>query len=187
MKDYYIGLGCNLNPARGTRAMLEALLDLAPEVGISRIVATAPVGVVTDALYYNAVVRLTSPEASAVLKSQLIAIEDGLGRDRNRHGTDSPGLPADLDILCQLTPGTEPTPAHLPRESFFQPLIVELWAALGLRLPCPLLPVAPGIPLLVYGQCCGPTPTRLVAPAARSTGLWANGKVERGHPPGFRR
>lgn len=164
--------------------MLEAMLDLAPEIGISRIVATAPVGVVTDVLYYNAVVRLTSP---AALKTRLIAIECGLGRDRNRHGPDSPGSPADLDILCQLTPGTEPTPGHLPRESFFQPLIVELWAALGLRLPCPLLPVAPGILLLVYGQCCGPTPTRLVAPAARSTVLWPNGKVERGHPPGFRR
>ncbi len=155
MKDYYIGLGCNLNPARGTRAMLEALLDLAPEIGISRIVETAPVGVVTDALYYNAVVRLRSPEDPATLKTRLIAIETRLGRNRDHCGRACLELPADLDILCCLTPGPHPVLADLPREPFFQPLILELWAALGLRLPCSPLPLATGIPVLVHGQWCG--------------------------------
>ncbi|AFL73661.1 2-amino-4-hydroxy-6-hydroxymethyldihydropteridine diphosphokinase [Thiocystis violascens] len=178
MKDYYIGLGCNLNPARGTRAMLEALLDLAPEIGISRIVATAPVGVVTDALYYNAVVRLRSPEEPATLKTRLIAIETRLGRNRDRCGRACPELPADLDILCCLTPGAHPVLADLPPEPFFQPLILELWAALGLRLPCSPLPVATGIPLLVHGQCCGlQTVFAFHVPACRAVGAarWLSG------------
>jgi 2-amino-4-hydroxy-6-hydroxymethyldihydropteridine diphosphokinase len=175
MQDYYIGLGCNLirrtDRARNIRAMLAALLRLAPALQVGRVVATAPVGVAADTPFYNGVVCLRSALQPVTLKTRLIAIETGLGRDRERCGQDCAEVPADLDVLCRLAPGSQPRAAQLPSEPYFRPLVLELWAYLGLMLPCPRLAIAGGVPLSVLGQGCGLRPTRLVNPRRAPTHL----------------
>ena len=101
----YVGLGANVGDAAGTLAAAVRALDALPDaavVGVSRLYATAPVGVVDQAEFRNAVVALDVPAgpdaatgASALLVA-LKAIERAFGRQaRERWGPRE----VDLDIL----------------------------------------------------------------------------------------
>jgi 2-amino-4-hydroxy-6-hydroxymethyldihydropteridine diphosphokinase len=101
----YVGLGANLDDAAGTLARaVEALRALpgARLVGVSRLYATEPVGVVDQAEFRNAVVALDAPagpDAETGGNALLIALkrlERAFGRqDRRRWGPRE----LDLDLL----------------------------------------------------------------------------------------
>ena len=101
----YIGLGSNLGDAAGTLARAIAALEELPLVrvrGVSRLYVTAPVGVVDQPDFHNAVVALdvpgtpTAPLAALELLAGLKAIERAFGRQvRERWGPRE----VDLDLL----------------------------------------------------------------------------------------
>lgn len=158
MPTYFLGLGSNLDPARNTEAMLEALLDFAPTLTVSRVIETEPVGMNTQHCFFNAVVALEYGKNAADFKAELNQLEARLGRNRADPNKKNQDRPADVDIICALEPGETPTPGHLPPEAFLQPLLLELWAFLNLPLPCPAMDLAEGVVLQVKGQVVGVAP-----------------------------
>lgn len=98
MEDVFVGLGSNLKDRR--RNLKKARESLAREytvVATSSVLETEPVGVKTELMFLNQVLRLrvppdTTPEDCL---EHLLQIERDMGRDRSR----SPDRLIDLDLL----------------------------------------------------------------------------------------
>jgi 2-amino-4-hydroxy-6-hydroxymethyldihydropteridine diphosphokinase len=134
MPFYFLGLGSNVNPYANVPRMLAALLELAPTLQMSRIMATEPVGLRSaENSFLNLAVAFHYPGDAATLKTRLNAIEVALGRDRARPDKKVRDRTADLDILFVLTDRvTPPRGADLPTEPYMRPLVLDLLASLDL-------------------------------------------------------
>ncbi|OSM04892.1 2-amino-4-hydroxy-6-hydroxymethyldihydropteridine diphosphokinase [Magnetofaba australis] len=127
MDYYFIGLGSNIEPERNMALALAALLDLAPTLYVSRVLATKPVNVPDDAYFLNCAVALQSPLSPEALKHEFNAIEARMGRDRSDPDRWKKSRTIDLDILF-LWDKRRPidSPTLLPDEPYIRPQVLEL-------------------------------------------------------------
>nr|WP_321407934.1 2-amino-4-hydroxy-6-hydroxymethyldihydropteridine diphosphokinase [uncultured Carboxylicivirga sp.] len=79
-----IGLGSNINPNENIHRALEFLKRIADVKKISKIVITKPIGITDQPDFHNGAVLINTIHEEDMLKLQLKAIEDQLGRDRSR-------------------------------------------------------------------------------------------------------
>ena len=94
----YIGVGANLEPARGIPAGLRRLAASVPIEAFSTFYETEPIGRPEQPKYYNGVCRVgTGLEPRSLLNEVLHPIEAALGRKRtdDRYAA----RPLDLDLL----------------------------------------------------------------------------------------
>lgn len=97
MVTSYIALGANLGDRLSTLRRAVALLGkLGTVAAVSTVFETDPVGYADQPAFLNAVVRLDTDLAPVPLIERLLAIEAGLGRERNF--ANGP-RPIDLDLL----------------------------------------------------------------------------------------
>jgi 2-amino-4-hydroxy-6-hydroxymethyldihydropteridine diphosphokinase len=97
--DAYIGLGSNLGDPEARLAAATAALGRLPHStleAVSRIYRTAPVGLLEQPDYLNAVARLRTTLSPRDLLEALLAIEQAQGRMR---GTPNGPRTLDLDLL----------------------------------------------------------------------------------------
>ncbi len=133
MYRYFIGTGSNIEPEENTARMVTYLLGVSPELHLSSVIQTEPVGV-TGGSFLNMCVCVTSEMNGADLKERCNAIEEKLGRDRSIPGGKKLSRTADIDILFALAPGEfRVDPSLLPREPYLLPLAMELIYYLGLE------------------------------------------------------
>lgn len=105
----YVGLGANVGDARRTLRDAVAALAALPGVrlaGVSRLYATAPVGVLDQPDFHNAVVALdvpAGPDDAAGATALLVALK-GLERDFGRQARERWG-PRELDLDLLLFDG----------------------------------------------------------------------------------
>lgn len=152
---YLVSIGSNIAPRRHIPRIVLALLDLAPTLHLSRIVETAPVGLVGEP-FYNLVVALDIPGDPATLKEQFNALESALGRDRCDPERALKSRPADLDILFHLSPDARRVPdTWLPQEPYIRPMLLELLLYLGFQPTWDNLVVPPGLSLNLNGALVG--------------------------------
>lgn len=122
---YLLGIGSNVAPQQNVPAILTALLSISPRLYVSRIVRTAPEGMVSAHDFLNAVVLVDTPLAPEALKQQTNRIEEALGRDRSAPDCKTRDRPADIDLLARMAQGH---PTRLPdiKEDYLRPLAAEL-------------------------------------------------------------
>ena len=158
----FISLGSNIAPEENCQLMLLALRSLSPNLAISRIIRTEPVGIASSNHFLNGVVRLQTGQRPAELKKALIAIELRLGRDRDDPHSKVKDRVADLDILFCLPEDASTVPtALLPHESYVRPLLLELLDALGYQVEAAQQEPPAGHPLQLGGQTIGLAPLNL--------------------------
>ncbi|MDJ0753989.1 MAG: 2-amino-4-hydroxy-6-hydroxymethyldihydropteridine diphosphokinase [Ardenticatenaceae bacterium] len=129
--QYMIGIGSNINPAENVSRGLKTLQDLSSRLVVSRIVQTAPVGMISDHTFYNLVVFMQTVFDAVDLKKRFNAIEESFGRDRSDPQSAVKDRPLDLDILVDV--GSEISwPAAIEEaDSYYRPLLAELVAFLS--------------------------------------------------------
>lgn len=129
--DVFIGLGSNLGDRE--HHLSEARHLLAQQEGVrisaqSTVSETSPHGVETAEMFLNQVVRISvdSRWTPQTLLSELMAIEQSIGRDRER----APDRVIDLDLLYwgDITRETSPILPHpeLPNRRFVLNSMIEL-------------------------------------------------------------
>jgi len=126
--DAYIGLGSNLGDPQARLAAAMAALGRLPQStleAVSRVYRTAPVGLLEQPDFLNAVARLRTSLAPRALLEALLAIEQDQGRMRS---TPNGPRTLDLDLLlhgeaCIEEPGlTVPHPRMTERAFVMVPL-----------------------------------------------------------------
>ncbi|MCZ6819565.1 MAG: 2-amino-4-hydroxy-6-hydroxymethyldihydropteridine diphosphokinase [Calditrichaeota bacterium] len=127
MKRYFLSIGSNVNPQSNVPRILLELLQLSPKLDVSRIVETAPVGLVRGESFLNCVVCFYSTCELSEQKLKFNEIEIKLGRDRSHARSKQKNRTADIDILFVLGERENPVnPELLPRESYVRPMLLEL-------------------------------------------------------------
>lgn len=155
---YLLGIGSNVAPQQNVPAILMALLAISPRLYVSRIVRTAPEGMVSAHDFLNAVVLLDTPLAPQALKQQTNRIEEALGRDRSAPDCKIRDRPADIDLLGCMARGHR---TRLPdiKEDYLRPLAAELIDYVRQR---PLRPPSGTIAAVRLGTLqLGQTPTAI--------------------------
>jgi 2-amino-4-hydroxy-6-hydroxymethyldihydropteridine diphosphokinase len=137
MRDVFVGVGSNADPAAALRAAVAALEERFGRVSCSSVYRSAAVGVAA-ADYLNAVVRLTTAEPITAVRDALRAIEANAGRRR----LDAAVTELDLDLL--LYGSRVDALVRVPRPGLFAMPFV-----LG-----PLAELAPGLVHPVTGERC---------------------------------
>jgi len=161
MKLYFLSIGSNIDPHRHIPHIVQLLCSMTPRLFISRIVATEPVGMLSNEPFLNLTAAIESQLSAAALKKELVAIEHQLGRDRSDPLSKVKNRAADIDILFALPVGGTRAPADLPKEPYVRPLLLELLAALNIG-PLPSRPaLSPGVPLYLDRRLIGLTPMAL--------------------------
>ena len=132
MHTAYIGLGSNLpslarSPAETIEAAFRALGKIGEVVARSSLYETAPVGLVDQPSFANAVAALRTAAAPEVLLEQLLEIERSFGRDRSLSTPKGPRtLDLDLllmdDLIVNTSSLTLPHPALTERRFVLAPL-----------------------------------------------------------------
>lgn len=158
---YFVGLGSNIEPATHLGKAIEHLVRLAGRVEVSRVLQTSPIDLETPRHFWNAVAYFITNLDCVELKSQLNAIEAGLGRDRADPGRATKDRTIDLDILLQI-------PAHarcvmasqVAHEAYHRPSFLELLNALNFDGP-PAEPLTGACEISCAGENTGLTPFRL--------------------------
>ncbi len=156
----YVGLGANLGDTERTLAKAVAALAALPRVrlrGVSRLYATAPVGVLEQPEFRNAVVALDVPAepdialAALAALAALKALERDLGR-RARRRWGPRELDLDLLIFGRARLAIERTPNARSRDARIDPTksakLLEVphpRAAARLFVLAPLADLAPGL------------------------------------------
>jgi 2-amino-4-hydroxy-6-hydroxymethyldihydropteridine diphosphokinase len=176
---YFLGIGSNVNPEHNVPRILEALLDDAGCLVVSRVVRTAPVGPIEGGGdFLNLVVALDSPRPIAELRRGWQAIEVRLGRDRDHPNRKRLSRPADIDLLFHLEEDARAVDATvLPTEGFLRPALLDLLDHLRIAHGVPTLSgrltepqtapqteikaAPPGVRLTVAGVVVGERPTTL--------------------------
>ncbi|MCM5703902.1 2-amino-4-hydroxy-6-hydroxymethyldihydropteridine diphosphokinase [Larsenimonas salina] len=112
MREAFLGLGSNIDPAHSISLGLDALAQTFGDITPSRVFESAPVGIQSDSVFYNMVVAVRTELAPVALNQRLKTIEHALGRDPSapRHAPRT--LDIDLLTLGTLTRALAPT---LPR------------------------------------------------------------------------
>ena len=133
MFTYFIGIGSNISPTRHIPAAIDILLNTSKNLAISRIIQTAPVGLLDSRNYFlNLAVMIKSSLVAPALKDRLNEIEFKLGRDRKDPDRKVKDSTIDLDILFHFE-GKQRTilPSSLPDEPYLQVPLIELIHFLG--------------------------------------------------------
>lgn len=133
----YIGLGSNLpssagTPAKTIEAAFRSLEQLGDVTAHSSLYETAPVGIMEQPPFVNAVAALRTTEPPDVLLEKLLEIERNFGRDRKNSPPRGPRI-LDLDLL--LVDGLV---VNTPSLSLPHPALAERRFALA-----PLTEIAP--------------------------------------------
>jgi 2-amino-4-hydroxy-6-hydroxymethyldihydropteridine diphosphokinase len=156
---YILGLGSNIEPGVNTLRMIAALCALDGRPVISRVIETAPVGVIGDP-FLNAVVGLCSGLTPEAVKVQLLGIEAALGRDHRDPQRKTRSRPADIDILLVLAEDAHAVPAaELPTEPYLRPQVLEVLAYLGIATDAQAEALPAGTALRYGKQWIGTGPT----------------------------
>lgn len=133
MFTYFIGIGSNISPVQHIPAAIDMLMKTSDDLVVSRIIRTAPVGLLDNRHYFlNLVVMISSSLAAQPLKEVLNEIESNLGRDRNDPDKKVKDRTIDLDILFHLEERQRTiAPSVLPKESYLRVPLLELLYFLG--------------------------------------------------------
>jgi 2-amino-4-hydroxy-6-hydroxymethyldihydropteridine diphosphokinase len=99
METVYLGVGSNLEPETNVPAAVERLAAVLALTGVSTFYRTAPLEGRVQPDYWNGVVAGQTRLEPPVLKASLVAIENGLGRQRTGDRYASRTLDLDL-LLC---------------------------------------------------------------------------------------
>ncbi len=162
MNLYFLSIGSNIEPEQNVPKILDALLNLAGELTISRILRTEPVDMRSGNKFLNLCAAFKSPMDSVTLRKRFDRIETALGRDRSNPDRQYLDRPADVDILFFLTTTQKNIDQSLlPQEMFILPLFLELIDMLGFESPVPLLPVGDGVEITLNNQRIGKSPVTL--------------------------
>jgi len=103
MFTYFIGIGSNISPTLHIPTAVDLLLKTSMNLAISRIIRTAPVGLLDNRNYFlNLAIMIRSSLAAQALKDTLNEIEIRLARDRNDPDRKVKNSTIDLDILLHL-------------------------------------------------------------------------------------
>lgn len=153
---YLLGLGSNIAPWANLPRLLDALLLLSPQLDVSSVVVTEPVGMRSAAPFLNAAARVHTPLPPAALKARLNEIEIALGRDRSDPASKVKNRVADVDILARLD-----APIVLPSETYLRPVAAELLLTLGVPLAESAPDVRGAVAVDFHGVPIGTHPVRL--------------------------
>ncbi len=167
MFTYFIGIGSNISPTRNIPAAIDILLGTSKDLAISRIIRTAPVGLLDDRNYFlNLAIMIRSSLAAQALKEVLNGIEIRLGRDRSDPDRKVKGSPIDLDILFHLE-GWQRTilPSLLPDEPYLRVPLTGLIHFLGYQCPAKNQTVPLGVGLNFQGIVLGESEMSLMMDA----------------------
>jgi len=122
---YLLGIGSNVEPEKNVPAVLKALLDISPQLYVSRVVRTTPEGMTSAHDFLNVVVLVPSELSPVALKCHTNRIEEALGRDRNAPDRKTRDRAADIDLLTRVSGPLWPELAMI-KESYLRPLAEEL-------------------------------------------------------------
>lgn len=149
MPRFFVSIGSNINPKKNIVWVLSKLLQLSPQLHLSRIIETEPVGVPNGGgMFLNLTVCLDVALQTRALKQQFNQFETEAGRDRSDPDSHQKSRPLDLDILFSLPKSQHwLDPDMLPVEPYVRPMLLELLDFLGItcRAEAPVLP--PGVTL----------------------------------------
>ena len=154
MTRWFIGIGSNIEPRRNVPLILEALAEMVGEVVISPIVETEPVDMRSGNGFLNLAVCVPWSGSATELKSECVAIEERLGRDRGHAQSKYRDRTADLDLLFEIRDKEAIDIGVLPTESYMRPQVETLCGVLGI-LPMPKSPSI-GIVLPMRHRPIGP-------------------------------
>jgi 2-amino-4-hydroxy-6-hydroxymethyldihydropteridine diphosphokinase len=147
---FVVTIGSNLERERNLASAIEALLGLADPLHLSRIVETAPVGIVDGGgPFLNLAAAFDWSGGGDSLKERLIAIEVWLGRDRRDPERASKSRTADIDLVLELAAGEPIASSALPSEPYARVVVLDLLRHLGLAAGEPAPLPETGVELLV--------------------------------------
>jgi len=139
--SYFVGIGSNIGPKHHISQAIGALLSVASELTLSRVLETQAKGMARKSVFLNAVVYLRTSLAAHDLKARLNDIEGRLGRDRTDPERGQKDRSIDLDVLLSLpSKWMEISGDQVSDESYYRPQMLELIHVLG--FPC-LIPADP--------------------------------------------
>ncbi|KAA3646449.1 MAG: 2-amino-4-hydroxy-6-hydroxymethyldihydropteridine diphosphokinase [Chloroflexi bacterium] len=162
MPRYFISIGSNIAPYDNVPKILQALLEIASPLQVSRIIENAPVGMKSTNMFLNLTLALDSPLEATEIKDRFNAIEVQLGRDKTDPNRKKKDRPADIDIMYWVDEDVQVIPTELlPEESYNRPSLLELLDYMGLsaKATLPLLPT--GAEIEINGQKIGTQPSTL--------------------------
>jgi 2-amino-4-hydroxy-6-hydroxymethyldihydropteridine diphosphokinase len=165
MNRYFVSVGSNINPQLNVIWALRHLLDLSPQIHLSRIIETEPSGGVVGTDFLNFTVCFDSSEDEWSLKSKFNDIETKMGRDREDIDKKKKSRTIDLDILFGLSPEKNSVERHLiPQEFYLSYTLLELLYFLNIKTPVPLPTLPDGVELWIDTIAIGKSPTTLYKP-----------------------
>lgn len=137
MPTYFIGIGSNIRPEQHVPAAIGLLQGIDKQLVVSRVIRTAPVGLLDSRSFFlNLAVMLECPLSARSLKDELNEIEHRLGRDRSDPNKKVKNRTIDLDILFHLDEWQRTIPpSSLPEEPYLRVPLIELVHTLGYRCP----------------------------------------------------
>jgi 2-amino-4-hydroxy-6-hydroxymethyldihydropteridine diphosphokinase len=129
---HFVGIGSNIGAEIHVCQAIHGLLAISPELTLSRVLTTQPIGIVSASLFLNAVVYLRNDLSALELKKYLNIIEVQLGRDRSDPERGKKDRAIDLDVLLSLSPDlAEISGEQVSVETYYRPQMLELIHALG--------------------------------------------------------
>jgi 2-amino-4-hydroxy-6-hydroxymethyldihydropteridine diphosphokinase len=99
MREVYLSIGSNVDPARNVPAVIEILKQTFPGIRLSPVYETEPVGPAGREKFWNLAAALPTLEEKPALTARLRTIEEKLGRVRS--ADKYAPRPMDIDILPQ--------------------------------------------------------------------------------------
>ncbi|MEJ2686069.1 MAG: 2-amino-4-hydroxy-6-hydroxymethyldihydropteridine diphosphokinase [Gammaproteobacteria bacterium] len=129
---YLVGVGSNLDPERNVPVIVRTLLLEFGRLGVSPVIRTRPVGILSHHDFLNAVVFVETDLPVDRLKAFFNEVEERLGRDRSDRARHTKDRPADLDILMHWRGDRALDATQYPTESYLRPPFLALCEAMGL-------------------------------------------------------
>ena len=162
MQRVFVSIGSNIDPKANIIRILYKFLEQFKQIDVSRIIETAPVGVITRRNFLNCSACINTDENPDHLKRQFSQIETALGRNRDDQNRKQISRPADLDILFCVGEGQRSI-NHLliPTESYVRPTLIELLHYLDIKCPVNMPPLPKGVEIPVADMTVGRSPIHL--------------------------
>lgn len=101
-EGYLLGIGTNLDPERNALRIVERLVARFGRILLSRLYATAPVGMASGRTFLNFCAFAATELEPAAMKALCVGIEVELGRDRSHPGSKTRDRPADIDLQIRF-------------------------------------------------------------------------------------
>ncbi|MEK0085436.1 2-amino-4-hydroxy-6-hydroxymethyldihydropteridine diphosphokinase [Benzoatithermus flavus] len=101
-EGYLLGIGTNLDPERNALRIVERLVVRFGRILLSRLYATAPVGMTSERTFLNFCAFAATDLEPAAMKALCVGIEVELGRDRSHPGSKTRDRPADIDLQIRF-------------------------------------------------------------------------------------